>query len=194
LSAKNGKIGGFAGARESAQVAGKFFTTAYSGAGTTSFHAGDDSHQLGLSGVNGLLNLVDLVNPTADTIPKDVPTEWSVFEVGSGGQLGVKDGSTIPSRTWVIYLETDGAYYVGLWDGEFLCCQPAKQDTNISRGYQATADCGECDSDCGKGASPKVRLDRKRYARHRLSRAAFVGGELEVVRLPWPRTLQILSS
>ncbi|KAF2434196.1 hypothetical protein EJ08DRAFT_646639 [Tothia fuscella] len=117
LAAKDGKVGGFSGTRESAQVAGKFFTTSYSGAGTLSLHAGDDTHQLGLSGTNGLLKLVDLVNPSADTIPKDTPTEWSVFQIGQGGEVTVKDGQDVPTRKWVTYLETDGAYYVGLWDG-----------------------------------------------------------------------------
>jgi hypothetical protein len=117
LSAKGGKIGAYAGQRESAANAGKFFTSDYAAASTKSFHAGDNTHQLGLQGKDGLLNLVDLTNPSADTIPKDLPTEWSVFQVGGGGELTVNDGSAVPSRTWVTYLETDGVYYVGLWDG-----------------------------------------------------------------------------
>jgi hypothetical protein len=117
LSAKNGKVAAFAGARETQQSAGKFFTTEYTPAGTLSFHAGDDTHQLGLSGKEGYLSLVDLVNPRGDTIPKDMPTMWSVFQL-DGNSLIVKDGSKIPSRTWVTYLDTDGVNYVGLWDGK----------------------------------------------------------------------------
>jgi hypothetical protein len=59
------------------------------------------------------------VNPTADSIPKDVPTEWSVFEIANGGEIKVKDGSNVPSRNFAVYLETDGNFYVGLWDGMF---------------------------------------------------------------------------
>jgi hypothetical protein len=120
LAQRNAKIGAFAGTRESPAVAGKFFTTDYAGAGTVSFHAVDETHQLGLSGKNGLLQLVDLVNPSANTIPKDTPTEWSVFTIGQGGEVGVKDGSTVQGRKFVTWLDTDGVYYVGLWDGEFL--------------------------------------------------------------------------
>jgi hypothetical protein len=69
-----------------------------------------------LSGKNGLLNLVDLKNPSAETIPADTPTEWSVFTIGRGGEVGVKDGREIEGK-WVVYLETDGNYYVGYWDG-----------------------------------------------------------------------------
>jgi hypothetical protein len=118
LSAKNGKVAAYSGARESPQVAGKFFTSEYTPGKTLSFHAGDDTHQLGLAGKNGFLALVDLVNPRGDTIPTDTPTMWSVFQIDNGGQLTVKDGSNIPSRTWVTYLDTDGVYYVGLWDGK----------------------------------------------------------------------------
>jgi hypothetical protein len=60
-----------------------------------------------------------LVNPSAKTIDFSTPTEWSVFDITSDGKLGVKDGQNIPSRKWVTYLDTDGAYYVGLWDGMF---------------------------------------------------------------------------
>jgi len=115
LSAKGGKIAGFSGARESASVGGKFFTTKYEK--TLSIHSGDTTHQAGLSGVNGLLNLVDLTNPSAETIPKDTPTEWSVFNIGSGGELTVSDGQDIPSRTWVAYADGDGTLNVALWDG-----------------------------------------------------------------------------
>jgi hypothetical protein len=130
LSAKDGKVGGFAGSRESADKGGKFFTTSYSGAGTLSFHAGDDTHQLSLQGTNGLLKLVDLVNPSATTIPKDTPTEWSVFQIGPSGEVTVKDGQNVPTRKWVTYLETDGNYYVGLWDGMSMSTSPSARNLN----------------------------------------------------------------
>ena len=118
LSAKGGKIAGFTGARESAAVGGKFFTSKYEK--TLSLHSGDTTHQAGLSGTNGLLNLVDLVNPSAETISKDTPTEWSVFNIGQGGELAVSDGQDIPSRTWVGYADQDGTFYVALWDGKYF--------------------------------------------------------------------------
>jgi hypothetical protein len=101
-------------------VGGKFFTTMYQKTQTLSVHADHDSHQLGLQiqpGAKGLMTLIDLINPSAEKIPKDAPTEWSVFELGEDGLLTVKDGQDIPTRQWVSYLETDGTYYVGLWDG-----------------------------------------------------------------------------
>jgi hypothetical protein len=67
----------------------------------------------------GVLTLVDLGNgPTAEKY-KNAPgtTEWGVFEIGKNGELNVKDGQNIPTRQWITYLETDGVYYVGLWDG-----------------------------------------------------------------------------
>jgi hypothetical protein len=125
LSPKNGKIGAYAGTRESAQQAYRFFTTPYPSAGTLSIHAGDDARQVALSGKGGLLNLVDLASPSAATIDAaQTPTEWSVFTIGQGGAVGVSDGGSAVggggsggSRTFVTYLETDGVYYVGLWDG-----------------------------------------------------------------------------
>jgi hypothetical protein len=117
LFAKDGEVAAYSGKRESADVGGKFFTTNYTGSGTLSFHPGDDTHHVGLSGTNGLLRLVDLERPSAATIPKDLPTEWSVFQIGPNGELLVKDGQNIPTRQFVIFLDTDGTYYVGLWDG-----------------------------------------------------------------------------
>ena len=73
------------------------------------------------------INLVgpsEMKGPTADMIPKDTPTEWSVFKIGEGyggGPLLVKDGQDIPTRQWITYLDkTDGLDHVGLWDGK-LC-------------------------------------------------------------------------
>lgn len=121
FSVKDGKMGAFAGARESAAVGGRFFTAAYPPTGTLSLLAGEWTHQLGLKvQTKGVMSLVDLGNgPTAAMIPKDAPgsIEWGVFEIGKGGELTVKDGQNIPTRQWISYLETDGAYYLGLWDG-----------------------------------------------------------------------------
>jgi hypothetical protein len=121
FSVKDGKMGAFSGARESAAVGGKFFAAAYPPTGTLSLLAGEWTHQLGLKiQTKGVMSLVDLGNgPTAAMIPKDAPgsIEWGVFEIGKGGELTVKDGQNIPTRQWIAYLETDGVYYVGLWDG-----------------------------------------------------------------------------
>ena len=62
---------------------------------------------------------MDLTNPSAETISKDTPTEWSVFNIGSGGELTVSDGQDIPSRTWVGYADGD-TFVVALWDGKNL--------------------------------------------------------------------------
>lgn len=79
----------------------------------------DNTHQLALQLANtGFLALVDLVSPTAESLGGK-PTEWSVFTVNpSTGEVGVKDGADIPSRKWATYLDTDGQYYFGLWDGK----------------------------------------------------------------------------
>jgi len=76
------------------------------------------------------MTFVDIVGPsehegpTAGMIPKDTPTEWSVFKIGpgwGGGPLLVKDGQNIPTRQWITYVnETDGGDHIGLWDG-MLC-------------------------------------------------------------------------
>ncbi|KAF2671113.1 hypothetical protein BT63DRAFT_477663 [Microthyrium microscopicum] len=126
LSAKSGKIGAYTGTRESASVASKFFATDYSGSGTLSLHPGDDTHQVGLSGKDGLLRLVDLDNPRGETLDPQTPTEWSVFTLGQGGSVGVKDGNAPDGRKWVMWLDTDGVYYVGYWDGV------TKQPRNIA--------------------------------------------------------------
>ncbi|KAF2419763.1 hypothetical protein EJ08DRAFT_653993 [Tothia fuscella] len=111
LIARSGDVAVYPGAG-SAEVGGKFFTTSYSG--TLSIHPGDDTHQLGLSGPRGLLFLVDLERPSASSIPKDKPTEWSVFQIGPDGGLTVNDNQNIPTRKFVTFLDTDGTYYVGI--------------------------------------------------------------------------------
>ncbi|TID21427.1 hypothetical protein E2P81_ATG04710 [Venturia nashicola] len=121
LSQKDGKIGAFAGARESVANAGKFFTSTYPATGTVQLMAGNWDHQVGLKATTkGVMQLVDLGRDfTADKIPKDAPgsVEWGVFQVGTGGEITVKDGADVPTRQWITYLDTDGVYYVGLWDG-----------------------------------------------------------------------------
>jgi hypothetical protein len=159
LSAKGGKVAAFAGQRESPQSAGKFFTSDYSPAGTLSFHAADNTHQLGLSGTGGFLNLVDLVNPRGDKLDPAVPTMWSVFQVGQGGQLVVKDGSNIPTRTWATYLDTDGVYYVGLWDGEFLCL--ALDTSNRSRCDSTEAQHRKHHYHCHQGTRSEAKVEQR---------------------------------
>lgn len=111
-----------------------------------------------------MLQLVDLVNPSADTIPKDKPTEWSVFTLGQGGDIGVKDGQDVPSRKWVTYLDTDGVYYVGLWDGEFLCryggILRVFTDFLCGRCDATTEDCCEHYACCDEDYWTEVRLPR----------------------------------
>jgi hypothetical protein len=76
----------------------------------------DETHQIALRGGNGLLELVDVVGPTGDSIPKGQMMEWSTFVVDGKGQLAVKDGADIPSREWVVY-GSPGAMTVALYDG-----------------------------------------------------------------------------
>jgi len=65
------------------------------------------------------------VGPTTDQIPKDTPTEWSVFKIGEGyggGPLLVRDGQDVKTRQWVTYVDEEGyGERVGLWDGIFFC-------------------------------------------------------------------------
>jgi len=117
LSSKNGKVGLFRGARESANTAAKVLATPYDPAKTLSLHIGDESHQIALSGSKGLLELVDVVNPTGDSIPQGQSMEWSTFVIDGQGNLNVKDGANIPTRRWVTFENTDGSYGVALYDG-----------------------------------------------------------------------------
>jgi hypothetical protein len=98
---------------------------------TLSFHPGPENYQLALQlrkGDQGLLTFTVLVGPsrdegpTADMIPKDTPTEWSVFQIGKGyrgGELRVKDGQEGKSRRWILFKDEDGWEKFGLWDGIF---------------------------------------------------------------------------
>lgn len=120
LSARGGKVGLFEGDRNDAGKAAKIFTSAYQPTQTYSMHIADDSHQIALQGTNGLLELVDLVNPSTDNIPQGGVTEWSTFLIGSDGAVTIKDGADIPSRRWVAYENSDGSYTVALYDGMAL--------------------------------------------------------------------------
>ncbi|KAF2397214.1 hypothetical protein EJ06DRAFT_166760 [Trichodelitschia bisporula] len=117
LSAKDGRVALFPGDRSDTARAGKFFTTQYDAAKTLSLHAGDDTHQVALRGANGLLDIVDVVSPTADQIPQGQIMEWSTFTIAQDGTLGVSDGADIPSRQWVAYENRDGSFGVALYDG-----------------------------------------------------------------------------
>jgi len=110
LGAQGGIIGLF-GKQE------KFYTTKYDSAQTLSLHVTDDTHQIALRGSNGLLDLVDVVNPTAEGIPQGQAMEWSTFVIDGQGNVNVKDGQEIPTRRWVAYANTDGSSGVALYDG-----------------------------------------------------------------------------
>jgi len=117
LSAKNGKVGLFDGDKTNANKAAKVFTTQYATAATVSLHIADDSHQIALAGSNGLLELVDVINPTAQSIPRGQAMEWSTFVIGKDGSISIKDGAEIPTRRWVTFENTDGSFGVALYDG-----------------------------------------------------------------------------
>jgi hypothetical protein len=128
LSARGGKVGLFDGERNDVGRAAKIFSSQYSPAQTFSLHIADDSHQIALQGSNGLLELVDVVNPTGDSIPQGQAMEWSTFVIGSDGAISIKDGADIPTRHWVAYENSDGSYSVALYDGK------ASQHSSIPRG------------------------------------------------------------
>jgi len=128
LSSKSGKVGLFPGAKESANTAAKVLATPYEQ--TLALSIGDPSHQIALAGSNGLLELVEVVNPTSDSIPQGQSMEWSTFVIDSSGNLNVKDGQDIPTRRWVTYENADGSYGVGLYDGVTL--PQTKTFANIS--------------------------------------------------------------
>jgi len=130
LSSKGGKVGLFPGAKESANTAAKVLATPYEAAQTLALSIGDPSHQIALAGSNGLLELVEVVNPTGDSIPQGQSMEWSTFVIDSSGNLNVKDGADIPTRRWVAFENSDGSSGVGLYDGVTL--PQTKTFANIS--------------------------------------------------------------
>ncbi|KAF2423192.1 hypothetical protein EJ08DRAFT_456517 [Tothia fuscella] len=117
LSSKGGKVGLFPGAKESANSAAKVLATPYEPAQTLALSIGDPSKQIALAGSNGLLELVEVTNPTGNSIPKGQSMEWSTFTIDSRGNLNVKDGADIPTRKWVAYQNGDGSTGIGLYDG-----------------------------------------------------------------------------
>jgi hypothetical protein len=125
LSSKGGKIGIFPGAPPA-----KISTSSYDAAKTISLHPNAEDHQLALSGSNGLLVLVDVVNPTGESIPQGQSMEWSTFVIDAQGNVGVKDGADIPTRRWVAFTNGDGSVGVGLYDGVTL--PQSKQLQNVT--------------------------------------------------------------
>jgi hypothetical protein len=104
--------------------------TPYDPSKTLALSISDPSHQIALAGSNGLLELVEVVNPTGESIPQGQSMEWSTFVIDSNGNLNVKDGADIPTRRWVAYENSDGSYGVGLYDGVTL--PQTKTFVNIS--------------------------------------------------------------
>jgi len=126
LSAKGGKVGIFPGAPPA-----KITSSSYDAAKTLSLHVNAEDHQLALAGKNGLLELVDVINPTGESIPQGQSMEWSTFVIDAQGNLGVKDGNEVPTRRWVAFTNTDGSIGVGLYDGVTLPQARALQNITL---------------------------------------------------------------
>ncbi|KAF2737872.1 hypothetical protein EJ04DRAFT_574347 [Polyplosphaeria fusca] len=95
----------------------KFFIDQYKPTGTWSFRNTDDTRQLALQGANGvLLYLVDITNPSSSNIPSGQLMEWGTFTTDNNA-LGVKDGSTLTTRTFVAVKGSDNGYGLALYDG-----------------------------------------------------------------------------
>jgi len=109
LSVQGGKIGIFSGGK-----AALFWSSPYEK--TLSFHTTDDSHQIALKGGNGILDLVDVVEPTGSMITAANHMEWSTFVVDGSGGVTISDGADIPSRKWIAYQDGRGLT-VALYDG-----------------------------------------------------------------------------
>lgn len=93
--------------------------TQYKPTGTYAIHNADDTRQIALRGPTGvLLYLVDVTNPSTDTIPGGQLMEWATFTTDNN-VLGVKDGSTLANRTFVAVRGSDGGYGLALYDGKF---------------------------------------------------------------------------
>jgi hypothetical protein len=91
----------------------------YAPTGTYAIHNADDTRQIALRGANGvLLYLVDVTNPSSDTVPGGQLMEWATFTTDNN-VLGVKDGSTLPNRTFVAVRGTGTTYTVALYDGKW---------------------------------------------------------------------------
>lgn len=96
----------------------KFFVQKFNATNTWAFHNADDTRQLALRGPDGvLLYMVDVTNPNSGNIPGGQLMEWATFTMESS-VLGVSDGSTLKSRTFVGVKGTGNAYTLALYDGE----------------------------------------------------------------------------
>jgi hypothetical protein len=101
-------------------TAARFFSNLYNATGTYAVHNSDDTRQIVLQGASApLLYLLDATNPRTDTIPKGQLMEWATFTT-DGNVLGVKDGSTLTSRTFAAVKQTDGSYTLALYDGKYF--------------------------------------------------------------------------
>jgi hypothetical protein len=90
----------------------------YNATNTWAFHNADDTRQVALRGADGtLLYMVDVTNPNSGSIPGGQLMEWATFTMDSN-VLGVNDGSTLKSRTFVGVRGTGNAYTLALYDGE----------------------------------------------------------------------------
>lgn len=96
----------------------RFFVQKYNATNTWAFLNADDTRQVALRGPNGvLLYLVDVTNPRSDTIPSGQLMEWATFTMDNN-VLGVNDGSTLKSRTFVAVQGTGSSYTLALYDGK----------------------------------------------------------------------------
>jgi hypothetical protein len=100
-------------------AATKFFVQKYNATNTWAFHNADDTRQLALRRPDGtLLYLVDVTNPNAGNIPGGQLMERATFTMDNS-VLGVRDGSTLKSRTFAAVRESGSMYSLALYDGEF---------------------------------------------------------------------------
>ncbi|KAH7132462.1 hypothetical protein B0J11DRAFT_521754 [Dendryphion nanum] len=97
-------------------AATKFWFRKYDPTGTYLFFNADDTRQVALQGPNGtLLYAVDVINPNTGNIPGGQLMEWGTFTTDAN-VVGVKDGSTLTTRTFVGVKVSDG-YNVAFYDG-----------------------------------------------------------------------------
>jgi len=106
------------GLASSQAAATKFFVNLYKPTGTYAIHNADDTRQVALQGANSaILNVVDVTNPSSDNIPGGQLMEWATFTLDNN-LLGVKDGSTLPNRTFAAVPVTSGSgYNLAFYDG-----------------------------------------------------------------------------
>jgi hypothetical protein len=126
LSQQGDTLGLYTAARTDAGQAARLFPTPYEK--TYSLHVKNEAHQVCLLGSNGVLQLVDRVNPTGADVPSGQIMEWSTFVIDGQGRLNVNDGVDHPLRHWIAWEKSDGAYAVGLYDGESLMVKSGSAD------------------------------------------------------------------